>query len=206
MSAPPLLIGLTGGIGSGKSTVAKLFAQHGARIIDTDVISHALTHSGGAAIAAIRAAFGDEYIDAHGALDRAKMRALVFSDPAQKQRLQNILHPLIREQSWRKSATASPAPYTLLVVPLLFESTGYRPGLGRTLVVDCPEELQIARTMQRSGLDRAAVESIMAQQIDRKQRLALADDIISNEGQAGDLDEQVARLHSKYLTIAARSD
>ncbi len=201
-----LLIGLTGGIGSGKSTVAALFEQLGARIIDTDALSRNLTRPGGAAVAAIRAAFGAEYLDTAGALDRSKMRALIFATPAAKQRLEAILHPLILSESQRLAAAATDAPYTLVVIPLLFETGSYRHWLQRTLSVDCPEETQIARTMQRSGLDQAGVQAIMAQQITRAQRLVLTDDVIRNDSDLPELAHQVAQLHSRYAAIAAGSD
>lgn len=203
---PHLLIGLTGGIGSGKSTVATLFEQLGARIIDTDELARALTRSDGAAIAAIREAFGSEYIDSSGALDRNKMRALIFAHPAEKQKLEAILHPLIRQASRQLAAAPTRAPYTLVVVPLLFETRGYQGWLHRTLAVDCPEETQIIRTMQRSGLARADVQAIISSQISRPERLALADDIIRNETDLPALSAQVAQLNKKYLTIAAGSD
>lgn len=200
------LIGLTGGIGSGKSTVAALFAKLGVRIIDTDELSRDLTRSGGAAIAEIRAAFGAEYIDAAGALDRDKMRARVFSNPAEKARLEAILHPAILDQVKHLAASATAAPYTIAVIPLLFQVSGYQDWLQRTLVVDCPEETQIARTMQRSGLSKPEVQAVMAQQTPRPQRLKLADDVIHNEGDLPALTEQVAQLHRHYLTITAGSD
>jgi dephospho-CoA kinase len=205
-ASPHLLVGLTGGIGSGKSTVATLFEQLGARIIDTDELSRSLTRSGGAAIAAIREAFGAEYIDGSGALDRDKMRALIFSHPAEKQKLETILHPLIRQASRQLAEVPTAAPYTLVVVPLLFETRGYQGWLHRTLAVDCPEETQIIRTMQRSGLNREGVQAIIAQQISRTERLVLADDIINNETDLSALSTQVALLNKKYLTIAAGSD
>jgi dephospho-CoA kinase len=205
-SLGPLVIGLTGGIGSGKSTVAAMFEERGARIIDTDVLSRELTQAGGAAIAAIRAAFGDAYIDAEGTLQRGKMRALVFSDRAAKQRLETILHPAIRALVWQRLKAATPAPYTLLVVPLLFETRAYQDCMRRTLLVDCPEHQQITRTMQRSGMSREEVQSIMAQQLNRAQRAALADDILCNDADLPALTGQVAHLHGKYLTIATGSD
>lgn len=202
----PLVIGLTGGIGSGKSTVAAMFEEQGARIIDTDVLSRELTQSGGAAIAPIRAAFGDAYIDAEGALQRGKMRALIFSAPAAKQRLEAILHPAIRTLVGQKLKAATPAPYTLLVVPLLFETGAYQDCMRRTLLVDCPEHQQISRTMLRSGMSREEVQSIMAQQLNRSQRATLADDILCNDTDLPALTGQVAHLHAKYLTIASGSD
>jgi len=201
-----LLIGLTGGIGSGKSTVANLFAQLGARIIDTDEISRGLTNAGGKAIPQILAVYGADYIDSEGALNRNKMREYVFANKAAKANLETILHPLILEQAKQLAQAPSCAPYTFLVIPLLFESQSYRSWLHRTLVVDCPEEVQISRTMQRNGLDRALVESIMAQQISRSQRLSLADDIIRNDSDLPSLFAQVDLLHERYLNKASGSD
>ncbi len=198
-------IGLTGGIGSGKSTVAALFAECGATVIDSDAISHRLTQLGGAAIAAIRAAFGDDYIDTDGALDRARMRQRVFSDPAVRRQLEAILHPLIRAQMLAQAA-ASTAPYLLLVVPLLFETAGYLSLVQGTLVVDCTEAQQVARAMQRSGLDEQTVRAIMATQMPRAERLRRADDVIQNNGSPGDLRRQVEQLHWRYLAISAGSD
>ncbi len=193
------LVGLTGGIGSGKSTVAHLFGALGARIVDTDLISHQLTQANGAAVPAIRQTFGAEFVDAQGALDRARMRQLVFADTAAKQRLEAILHPLILAQTREQAIAPTDAPYTLIIVPLLFESDHYRDWLNRVIVVDCPEQLQIERTIQRNGLSEAAVRAIMAQQIDRKRRLQLADDVISNDGDMDTLREQVKKLHDRLL-------
>lgn len=187
--------GLTGGIGSGKSTVAKLFETLGARIVDTDEISHSLTAANGLAIPAIQHSFGDAYITDDGALDRAKMRALVFSDKDAKQRLQAILHPLILEQTKSDARSPSEALYTLVVVPLLFESGRYRDWLNGAIVVDCPEEQQIARTLQRSALDESTVRSIMSQQMDRTSRLQLADEIILNNSGLPQLQARVEELH-----------
>ncbi|MDX8399482.1 MAG: dephospho-CoA kinase [Gallionellaceae bacterium] len=200
-----LLIGLTGGIGSGKSTVAALFEKLGARIIDTDELAHQLTQPDGAAIAAIRDAFGDTYIDSNGALNRQKMRELVFSHPAEITRLESILHPAIYKQSMKMAAAITPAAYTLLVVPLLFESPEYCNHLHRSLVVDCPEEVQISRTMQRSNLSKTDVQSIMAQQLPRTQRTSFADDVIHNEADIPNLTTQITLLHHKYLAISGRS-
>lgn len=188
--------GLTGGIGSGKSTVAELFEALGARIVDTDEISHTLTAANGLAIPVIQHAFGDAYIADDGALDRAKMRTLVFADQDAKQRLQAILHPLILEQAKSEALSPGDAPYTLVVVPLLFESGRYRDWLDSVIVVDCPEEQQIARTLQRSSLDESTVRSIMSQQMDRSSRLRLADELILNDGSLPQLRAQVAELHN----------
>ncbi len=198
-------IGLTGGIGSGKSTVAALFAECGATVIDSDAISHRLTESGGAAIAAIRAAFGDDYINTDGTLARARMRQRVFSDPDARLQLEAILHPLIRAQMLAQGE-ASTAPYLLLVVPLLFEAAGYLGLVQRTLVVDCTEALQVARTMQRSGLDEQTVRAIMATQMPRAERLRRADEFIQNNDSPDILRQQVEQLHRRYLAISVGSD
>jgi dephospho-CoA kinase len=200
------LVGLTGGIGSGKSTVADLFAALGVRIVDTDLISHQLTQTGGAAIPAIRNTFGTQLVTDQGALDRSRMRELVFSSPEEKKRLEAILHPLIYAQTRDQAASASEAPYTMIVVPLLFESGRYTDWLQRVITVDCPEEAQIARTTQRSRLDEAAVRAIMAQQLDREARLTLADEVILNSGSLDDLKTQVVGIHRRLSALAAESD
>lgn len=199
-------VGLTGGIGCGKSTVAALFREFGANVIDSDTISHQLTQPAGAAIETIRAAFGDSYIDGSGALDRVRMRHLVFSDMAARQRLEGILHPLIRAQMLEHIQAASDAPYFLLVVPLLFETPTYHELVQRTLVVDCTEDTQIARTMQRSGISEPEVRAIIAQQIARTERLRLADDIIRNDAGMDALRPQVERLHLCYKALSTGSD
>jgi len=191
--------GLTGGIGSGKSEVARLLVELGARVIDTDEISRQLTARDGLAIPEIGEIFGANYITAEGALDRARMRPLVFSDPASKMRLQNILHPMILAETKTRALMPSLAPYTLVVVPLLFESMRYRNWLQRVIVVDCPETGQIRRTMQRNGLDETAVRAIMAQQMTRAMRLHLADEIVHNDGDLDALKIEVAQLHQRLL-------
>jgi len=200
------LVGLTGGIGSGKSTVAELFAALSVRVIDTDLISHQLTKTGGAAIPLIRKTFGDDYIDARGALDRGRMRTLVFADPAAKQRLEAILHPLILEQTRQQATSPADTPYTLIVVPLLFESGRYADWMDRTIAVDCPEAIQISRTMQRSQLSEADVCAIMAQQISRTERLGSADETIHNDGSFEELKAQVIGMHRRLSALAAESD
>ncbi len=192
-----LLIGLTGGIGSGKTTVADLFAARGAAVVDTDAIAHELTAPGGAAIAAIRAEFGDAVIRADGALDRDAMRERAFEDPAARRRLEAILHPMIRAES-RRRLEAAEGPYAMLVVPLLVESGDRAGGVDRILVVDCPVEVQVERVMRRSGLTRDRVASILAAQASRAQRLAAADDVIDNGGAPDALDAQVEALHRRY--------
>ncbi|MFN3885049.1 MAG: dephospho-CoA kinase [Rhodocyclaceae bacterium] len=196
------LVGLTGGIGSGKSAAAGLFAARGVPVIDTDAISRELTGQGGAAIDPIRAAFGDALLTADGALDRAAMRRLVFADPAARKRLEAILHPLIRAESEARLCRLASAEYAILVVPLLIESGAFRSRVDRVCVVDCPEELQIARVMARSGLTRDEVRAILAAQASRQGRLAAADDVIDNAQGLDALDAQVASLHEKYRLMA----
>lgn len=198
------LVGLTGGIGSGKSAAADIFGELGAAVVDTDAIAHELTAPGGAAIDPIRAAFGAEVIGATGALDRAAMRRRVFADAQAKARLEGILHPMIRAEADRRSA-ASSAPYVVLVVPLLVESGSYRSRVQRVAVVDCPEDIQVARVMSRSGLSADEARAIMAAQASRAQRLAVADDIIDNGGALAALRPQVEALHRQYLEMAAVS-
>jgi dephospho-CoA kinase len=202
----PFKIGLTGGIGSGKSTVATLFEAHGIKVIDSDAISHQLTQPGGGAIEAIRAEFGDSYLSANGSLNRDRMRQLVFSDTTAKQRLEAILHPLIRLQMLAEGkASAELSPYLLLAIPLLFETENYLTLVQRTLVVDCPEVIQIDRTIQRSGLTEQQVRAIMSRQIDRSERLRLADDVIQNNTDREALRLQVAHFHRLYIELSARS-
>jgi dephospho-CoA kinase len=208
MNAPRrgFIVGLTGGIGSGKSEVARCFAALGAAVVDTDVIAHALTAVGGAAIEPIQVAFGPQVLTLEGALDRAAMRQRVFADPQERARLESILHPLIRaasEQEIRRAVSAD-FPYVVLVVPLLVESGSYREWMNRVVVVDCPEETQIARTMARSALSRGAVEAIMAAQATRQERLAVADDVISNDAGLDPLRAQVVLLDSRYRQLARR--
>ncbi|MFZ2162934.1 MAG: dephospho-CoA kinase [Sideroxyarcus sp.] len=200
------LVGLTGGIGSGKSTVADMFAALGARIIDTDLISRQLTQAGGAAIPSIREAFGAGVINTQGALDRAEMRKLIFSHPNKKQRLESILHPLILAQAKQQATSPTDAPYTLVVVPLLFENRHYSDWLHRVITVDCPEDVQIGRTMQRSQLDESAVRAIMAQQLNREARLTLSDEKIINNGSLDDLEKQVVGMHRRLSALATESD
>lgn len=197
-------IGLTGGIGSGKSRAADEFALLGASVIDTDAIAHELTRPGGEAIPELHAEFGDEYITPDGALERARMRALVFANPDAKRRLEGILHPAIRRVTVARAGAAT-GPYVLLVVPLLLETGAYRDFVKRVLVVDCSEATQIARTMARSGLEEAQVRAIMAAQLPRSERLGRADDVIDNDGDLSSLQAQVQRLHQRYLGLAARS-
>ena len=206
-NAPPtkrFAVGLTGGIGSGKTAVANLFAQCGAAVVDTDQIAHKLTEAGGAAIPAILAHFGDTFIGADGAMDRAKMRERVFSNQEEKKNLEAILHPLIRVETER-AAVQSSVPYLLFVVPLLVESGTWKQRVSRVLVVDCPEPLQVARVMKRNGLGQSQVLAIMAAQVPREIRLAAADDVIMNDGDGSALVPQVERLHAIYLELSSGS-
>lgn len=195
-------IGLTGGIGSGKTRVADLFAAHGAAIIDTDVIAHEVTAPGGPAIAPLVATFGPECLTPQGAMDRARMRALVFADEAARRTLESITHPLIRAACTARAEHFEDLalhPYIVFVVPLLVEGGGGRwRTLDRVLVVDCPVETQIARVMQRNGFSREQVEAIIARQATRAARLAAADDVIDNSGSPEQLPAQVAHLHALY--------
>ena len=197
----PFCIGLTGGIGSGKSSAARIFEELGAAVVDTDEIAHELTRPGGAAMAAIRSKFGADYLTADGGLDRAKMRRLAFSDAAARTQLEAILHPLIRTQSKARIAAAQ-QPYVLVVVPLLLETGAYRELIGRLLVVDCEEEQQIARAMLRSALSRDEVRAIMAAQVSRAQRLAAADDVLHNDADLEALRRQAQALHADYVSLA----
>jgi dephospho-CoA kinase len=195
------VVGLTGGIGSGKSAAAEEFARLGATIVDTDAIAHELTAPGGAAIEGVRRLFGDTCIDARGAMDRGRVRALVFDDAAARKRLEALLHPLIREESNRRIAAAT-GPYVVHVVPLLIESRDYRERIDRVLVVDCPEQTQLARVSARSGLSEEEVRRVMSAQIPRAERLAAADDVIDNSGSLDDLRRQVQALHRRYLAMS----
>ena len=202
-AAPRFSVGLTGGIGCGKTTVADMFAELGAALVDTDQIAHALTAAHGAAMPALVAEFGPQCAAADGALDRAWMRALVFSDAAARARLEAILHPRIRDAALAAAAIAS-GPYVIFVVPLLIESGTWRARVNRVLAIDCPEEVQIARVMARNGLSESQVRAIMAAQLSREQRLAAADDVITNGGDIDALRPQIARLHAVYLAFSER--
>ena len=201
-----LLIGLTGGIGSGKTAVADAFVRLGAGVVDTDAIARELTAAGGRALPALAEAFGAACISPEGALDRAAMRRRVFADAAARQMLESILHPLIRaEVEARLSRLASvDFSYVLLDIPLLVESGFCRDRVDRILVVDCPEALQIERVMARNGLARDEVEKILAAQAPRQARLAVADDVIRNEGALADLLPQIAALDALYRRLSGQ--
>lgn len=200
----PFCVGLTGGIGSGKTSAAGIFQELGAAIVYTDEIAHDLTRPGGAAVAAIRSEFGADYLAADGGLDRAKMRRLVFTDPVARKKLETILHPLIRRDSQARIAAAQ-QPYVLVVVPLLLETGAYCELIARVLVIDCDEERQIARTTKRSALSGDEVRLIMAAQLPRAKRLAAADDVLHNDADLEVLRRQAEALHEKYVTLARKA-
>jgi dephospho-CoA kinase len=197
-----VVVGLTGGIGSGKSTVAERFQALGAAVVDTDEISRRLTGAGGAAIERLRAEFGAKYMTAEGALDRAAMRALAFEDATARARLEAILHPAIRAAADQALEGAS-GPYAIVVVPLLYETRGYLDRTRRVVVVDCPEDLQVERTVARSGIAPAEVRSIMAAQWPRWRRLQMADDVVWNGGTPAALAPQCERLHRRYAALGS---
>ena len=201
----PYTVGLTGGIGSGKSVVASLFEKLGAAVVDTDVIAHQLTEAGGAAIPAIQAQFGGDFLNADGSLNRSAMRQRVFSDPNAKQALENILHPMIRQRVDAEIATRQ-AQYVMLAVPLLVETGAYRDHVERVVVVDCSEELQLTRTAARSKLSSAEIKSIMATQAARAERLRHANDIIVNNGELGSLSIPVAVIDQRLRALATAQE
>ena len=201
-----MVVGLTGGIGSGKSAAADEFAKLGATVVDTDVIARELTETGGAALPHIKSLFGAAFITSKGAMDRDAMRKHVFSDPAAKQALEKLLHPMIRAEADRRIA-ASKGPYVIYVVPLLIESGGQRDRVQRILVVDAPEGLRLERVRARSGLSDKEIRAIIAQQAPGQARLAAADDVIENSGSLDALRKQVAALDARYrkMAISAKS-
>lgn len=197
-------VGLTGGIGSGKSMVANCFAGHGVPVIDTDIIARELAAPGGAALVQIRAAFGDAVMRTDGTLDRTALRRRVFANEAARHRLEAILHPRIRQAVEEALARVS-APYAVVVIPLLVETGDYRDLLDRILVVDCPEDVQFDRVVARNGLARDEVVAILAAQAGRAERLAVADDVILNTASPEALRAEVAALHQRYLGLAGKA-
>ena len=197
------VVGLTGGIGSGKSTVADLFGERGIVLVDTDAIAHELTGPAGAGMPALLAEFGAGIADRSGALDRAAMRRLVFADASARARLEAILHPMIRQLSAERCRQAR-SPYVILAVPLLVESGTYRERCDRILVVDCPESLQIERVMKRSGLPESEVQAIISTQATREQRRQIADDTVTNDGALTNLYKVVEALDIKYRTLCTQ--
>jgi len=195
-------VGLTGGIASGKSLVANLFAEHGAVVIDTDQIARDVVQPGRPALAQIVTAFGAEVLDWDGGLDRRRMRQTVFADPNRRLQLEAILHPAVRAELACRAAAAD-GPYQIHVIPLLVES-GRREGLDRVLVVDCAPDQQLARLLSRDAETVAQAEAIIAAQADRESRLKAADDVIRNDGKPAELARQVDELHRLYLSLASR--
>lgn len=194
----PLRIGLTGGIASGKSTVANLFAELGVPIIDTDIIAREVVQPGKPALDEIRATFGDDVFDAQGGLDRGAMRKIVFSDDSRREALESILHPRIRDEAIALSGAAD-GPYQIIVVPLLVQSP-MRQFMDRILVVDCDEETQLNRLLARDAEDEDQARRILAAQSSREERLGVADDVVSNNEDLASTRQQVVALHEKYLS------
>lgn len=195
----PLRVGLTGGIASGKSTVAELFAARGVPVIDTDQIARDVVEPGQPALEAVVAAFGRDVLSTDGRLDRRRLRALVFADESRRRQLESILHPAIRAEMVRRAAAAD-GPYQVLIIPLLVEG-GRNPFLDRVLVVDCSVETQVRRLLQRDAESEAQARAILGAQVTREQRLAAADDVITNDGPASELVPQVEALDRKYRAM-----
>jgi dephospho-CoA kinase len=198
-----LIVGLTGGIGSGKTLASDTLGALGAHVVDTDRIAHELTAPGGAAIEPIREIFGPLSLKHDGSMDRVWMREKIFADPHAKRDLEGILHPIIRSESQRRIEEGA-APYSVLVVPLLVESGRWQERAHRVLVIDCPESLQITRVQRRSQLPEPQIRSIMAQQASRRERLAAAHDALFNDGTAEGLVRAVHALHRRYLDLASQ--
>jgi dephospho-CoA kinase len=198
---PPFRVALTGGIASGKTTVADIFAEFGVPVIDTDVIARAVVEPGQPALAKVVETFGSEVVDSDGRLDRRRLRERIFADPEAKRRLEAILHPAIRAEMERQSRAADGA-YQMLVIPLLTEGKR-RDHVDRVLLVDVPEELQIQRLMTRDGVSHEQAKASLNAQATRAERLAMADDILRNTGRPDDLREKVVALHAQYLQLAA---
>lgn len=201
----PWIVGLTGGIGAGKTLASNAFASLGVPVIDTDLISHALTAPNGLAIDAIHQKFGDELFNDAGQLDRAKMRELVFKDAQKRQELEAIMHPLIAQVAMASIAQHSDAPYVILAVPLLAESPAWLSRCDRVLLIDCEVETQIERVMARSGLSREQTQAIIMSQASREARKAIANEVIVNESTPEHVTQQVTRLHDFYLRMASQS-
>ncbi|HEX9877514.1 MAG TPA: dephospho-CoA kinase [Gammaproteobacteria bacterium] len=193
-------VGLTGGVASGKSTAAKLFAELGAGIVDTDAVAREVVDFGEPGLEAVAAEFGDAILQSSGELDRRALRELVFRQPERRKRLEAILHPLIRARTAQRLAELA-APYAIVVVPLMFE-TGFDTLVDRTAVVDCPEATQLARLQRRDGLEGSDAQAMLDAQLDRRARLSQADDIIDNSGDIEQLKTRVAALHTRYMELA----
>jgi dephospho-CoA kinase len=194
------VVGITGGIGSGKSTVVRHFSDLGVPVLDTDQVARDVVAPGSAVLDEIKAYFGPGALNSDGSLNRAYLRQTIFTDDQARQQLESLLHPLIRQQC-KQWLAQQQANYAILVIPLLFEK-GWEPLCDRILVVDVDEATQIERVMTRDGLNEAQVKEIMATQVSRQTRCARANDIINNESAAAELQLQVARLHQQYLDLA----
>lgn len=197
----PMRVGLTGGIASGKSMVAELFAARGIPIIDTDILARELTERGKPGLAAVVAAFGTEVLHPDGTLDRARLRSMIFADPTMRQRLDSILHPLILAAAMSEAETAG-GPYQIFAVPLLAE-TGFDKLMDRVLVIDCPVELQRQRLIARDSESAQSAEAMIAAQASPDIRLKIADDVIVNDVSLGELEDAVERVHQQYLALSA---
>lgn len=196
------VVALTGGIGSGKSEAAKQFAMLGVPVVDTDVIAHSLTAIGEPLLAKVAQLFGAEFLNTDGSLNRAKLRLHIFNKPAERKKLEALLHPAIRERAIQllsDNENQAHPDYQILVVPLLFESTSYKSIAQRTLVIDCPEEMQIERTMARSQLSESEVRAVIQAQVPRATRLELADEIIENHGSVAELVRKINKIHEKFI-------
>jgi len=204
ISPPFFSVGITGGIGSGKSTIARLFAEKGAEIVEMDEIAHQLTAPDGKAMEAISKTFGEEFVNPDGSLNRAHMRELVFQDASARKKLEAILHPMIKEEA-KKQARHSKGKYIIYVIPLLTEQVVWQDMPDRILLVDCPEEIQIERVMIRNKMTKEQVKAIMAAQASRSERLAIADDIILNDTEMDKLLAKVTYLDSKYKKFAEKA-
>lgn len=193
------LVGLTGGIGSGKSTAAQIFSELGVPVIDTDIIAHSLTAPGQATLAKIIDQFGTNYLQSDQTLNRAALREHVFANGTARKALETILHPAIHAVVLEEIAQQPQAPYQVIVVPLLFETEHYLPLITRSLVIDCEEELQASRAARRGRLSREMIAAIMRAQLPREERIRRADDVISNNGSQDELRGRIEALHARYM-------
>jgi dephospho-CoA kinase len=200
-----LVVGLTGGIAAGKSTATAFFQDRGVPVVDADEVARDVVAPGTPGLAAIVAAFGPPALTEHGELDRRRMRERVFADPAERRRLEAILHPLIRDEIARRLQLTQ-APYCILAVPLLIESPPLRALVQRVLVIDVPVEVQAARLMQRDGMTPAQCEAMLGAQATRSARLEAADDVVDNATDINALHRQLERVHARYLKLAHQAD
>jgi dephospho-CoA kinase len=198
-----LIIGMTGGIGSGKSEASKIFASLNIEVIDLDKISREITEKDHEAIEEIKTLFGQSLFNKENELDRKKLRDIIFSDKNLKIKLENILHPKILAEVKKKLSIFSDEPYVVIDIPLLFETNQYVPLISRTLVIDCELSNQIERARKRDGMEIAMVQSIISQQVDRNTRIQRGDDVILNDGSIESLEDSIKKLHEKYLNLVA---